>query len=147
MRSLINGVACGVVFGADKSTGAGDLSGLTAKAQAGATGAEAGAEAGKPGEPSVEVKKPESDTIMVPRTVTYDNWGAAAGEVEVTLNGQTFVAECKEFSSGSRGWYLNGKVYLKTPDGQRFETQIGLNLTVVGSKPDSKAAGKCKLAK
>ena len=43
------------------------------------------------------------------------------------------MAEVKEFSTGSLGWYLNGKATLEI-DGKPVQVQIGLNLTLVGSK-------------
>jgi len=39
----------------------------------------------------------------------------------------------KEFSTGSFGWYLNGKIVV-TVDGKPCSVQVGMNLTVVGSK-------------
>jgi hypothetical protein len=39
----------------------------------------------------------------------------------------------KEFSTGSLGWYLNGKVSVEI-DGRPVAVQIGMNLTIVGSK-------------
>jgi hypothetical protein len=39
----------------------------------------------------------------------------------------------KEFSTGSLGWYLNGKTTIEI-DGKPVAVQIGLNLTIVGSK-------------
>ena len=56
-----------------------------------------------------------------------------AGPVEVVINGVPMTAEVKHFSSGSFGWYLNGKVTLKVGT-KPVPVQIGLNLTVVGSK-------------
>ncbi|MBX7168820.1 MAG: hypothetical protein K1X74_20965 [Pirellulales bacterium] len=56
-----------------------------------------------------------------------------AQPVEVTINGVPHVAEVKEFSTGSLGWYLNGKSTLKVGD-KTVSVQIGLNLTIVGSK-------------
>ena len=43
------------------------------------------------------------------------------------------MAEVKEFSTGSLGWYLNGKTTIEV-GGKRVSVQIGMNLTVVGSK-------------
>jgi hypothetical protein len=43
------------------------------------------------------------------------------------------LADVKEFSTGSLGWYLNGKATLEI-DGKPVQVQIGLNLTLVGSK-------------
>ena len=43
------------------------------------------------------------------------------------------VVEAREFSTGSMGWYLSGKVSVPV-NGTKVKTQVGLNLTVVGSK-------------
>jgi len=42
-------------------------------------------------------------------------------------------AEVKEFSTGSLGWYLNGKTTIDV-GGTPVSVQIGMNLTIVGSK-------------
>jgi hypothetical protein len=56
-----------------------------------------------------------------------------AEPVKVTINGQEIVADRREFSTGSFGWYYNGKVNILV-DGKPLSVQVGLNLTVVGSK-------------
>ena len=56
-----------------------------------------------------------------------------AEPVKVVINGQEIIADKREFSTGSFGWYYNGKVTI-TVDGKPLSVQIGLNLTVVGSK-------------
>ena len=56
-----------------------------------------------------------------------------AKALEVVVNGVPMSAMVKEFSTGSLGWYLNGKMNV-TVDGQPVSVQIGMNLTVVGSK-------------
>ena len=56
-----------------------------------------------------------------------------AQAVEVIINGVPLIAEVKEFSTGSLGWYLNGKSTIKIGD-KPVSVQIGLNLTIVGSK-------------
>ncbi len=56
-----------------------------------------------------------------------------AEAVKVTINGQEVIADRREFSTGSFGWYHNGKVTI-TVDGKPLTVQIGLNLAVVGSK-------------
>lgn len=43
------------------------------------------------------------------------------------------TADVKEFSTGSLGWYLNGKANVKVGE-KSVSVQIGLNLTIVGSK-------------
>ncbi len=44
------------------------------------------------------------------------------------------TATLKEFSTGSYGWYFSGKI-TPTVEGTALETQTGLNMTAVGSKP------------
>lgn len=56
-----------------------------------------------------------------------------AEPVKVTINGQEMIAEVKSFSTGSFGWYINGKTVIQV-DGKPLSVQIGMNLTVVGSK-------------
>lgn len=57
-----------------------------------------------------------------------------AKPVSVVINGlPALLAEVKEFSTGSLGWYLNGKATIEV-GGKPLSVQIGLNLTVVGSK-------------
>ena len=56
-----------------------------------------------------------------------------AKPVEITVNGIPMTAEVKEFSTGSLGWYLNGKSNVKVGD-KSVSVQIGMNLTIVGSK-------------
>ena len=53
--------------------------------------------------------------------------------VEVVINGIPMTAEVKEFSTGSLGWYLNGKANIKVGE-KSVSVQIGMNLTIVGSK-------------
>ena len=56
-----------------------------------------------------------------------------AQPVEITINGIPMTADVKEFSTGSLGWYLNGKANVKVGD-KSVSVQIGMNLTIVGSK-------------
>lgn len=56
-----------------------------------------------------------------------------AKPIEIIINGVPMLAEVKEFSTGSLGWYLNGKTSLKIGE-KLAPVQIGLNLTLVGSK-------------
>ena len=56
-----------------------------------------------------------------------------AKPVTVTIGEQKLIADVKEFSTGSLGWYLNGKTTIEI-DGVPVSVQIGLNLTIVGSK-------------
>lgn len=65
--------------------------------------------------------------------ITRAQFRAGAKPVTVTINGVPHIADPKEFSTGSLGWYLNGKTVIEV-DGVPVSVQIGLNLTVVGSK-------------
>ena len=56
-----------------------------------------------------------------------------AKPVTVVINNVPLLAEVKEFSTGSLGWYLNGKTTIDI-GGTLVSVQIGLNLTIVGSK-------------
>jgi hypothetical protein len=56
-----------------------------------------------------------------------------ARPITVNINGVPLQADVKEFSTGSLGWYLNGKTTIEV-GGKSVSVQIGMNLTVVGSK-------------
>jgi hypothetical protein len=56
-----------------------------------------------------------------------------AEPVKITIGTSEIIADKREFSTGSFGWYYNGKTTI-TVDGKPLSIQIGLNLTVVGSK-------------
>jgi hypothetical protein len=58
---------------------------------------------------------------------------ANAKPISVTINNVPLLADVKEFSTGSLGWYLNGKVSIDV-GGTPVSVQVGMNLTVVGSK-------------
>ena len=66
-----------------------------------------------------------------------------AEPVKVTIGTQELTAEVKAFSTGSFGWYINGKTTIQV-DGKPLSVQIGMNLTVVGSKelPDDRPAAE-----
>jgi hypothetical protein len=65
---------------------------------------------------------------------------AKAKPLSVVINDQKLSAPVKEFSTGSFGWYLNGKMTVEI-DGVPVAVQIGLNMTVVGSKELPAEAG------
>jgi hypothetical protein len=78
-----------------------------------------------------------SDALaMPPKTscpVSLTQFLEKAEPVKLSINGQEMLAEVKQFSTGSFGWYMNGKTVV-TVDGKPVSVQIGMNLTVVGSK-------------
>jgi hypothetical protein len=73
--------------------------------------------------------------------ITRPQFRDGAKPVEITINGSPMLAEPREFSTGSLGWYLNGKTVVDV-NGQKVTVQVGINLTVVGSKelPKEEAA-------
>ena len=65
--------------------------------------------------------------------VSRSEFLAGAKAVEVVLNGQRVMANAKEFSTGSFGWHHGDKVMLQVGD-KMVKVQVGLTLTVIGSK-------------
>ena len=65
--------------------------------------------------------------------ITRQQFRDTAKPVVVTINGKEFKVPRKEFSTGSLGWYLNGKTTVEI-NGKQASVQIGMNLTLVGSK-------------
>jgi len=73
---------------------------------------------------------------MPPKTaspVSLTTFLEKAEPLKITINGQDMLAEVKSFSTGSFGWYLNGKTVISI-DGKAVSVQIGMNMTIVGSK-------------
>jgi hypothetical protein len=56
-----------------------------------------------------------------------------AQPLEYSIAGVPLVAEVKEFSTGSLGWNTNQKMTVKVGE-KTVTVQVGLNLTIVGSK-------------
>lgn len=63
-----------------------------------------------------------------------------AKPVPVTVNDVPLTAQVKEFSTKSLGWYLNGKTTIDV-GGTPVSVQIGMNLTILGSKELPEEAG------
>ena len=58
---------------------------------------------------------------------------AKAKPLTVTIGDQKFDAGAREFSTGSLGWNISSKMFVEI-DGVSVPVQVGLNLTLVGSK-------------
>ncbi len=71
--------------------------------------------------------------------ITRPEFRSGAKAIAVTIAGSQMLAEPKEFSTGSLGWYLNGKTVIEI-NGVAVSVQIGMNLTIVGSKELEKDA-------
>lgn len=65
--------------------------------------------------------------------ITRAEFREHAKPVTVKIGEVPMMAEVKEFSTGSLGWYLSGKTTVEV-GGKPVSVQIGLNLTLVGSK-------------
>jgi len=65
--------------------------------------------------------------------VSRQEFQTHAKPIPVTIGTTTLPAEVKEFSTGSFGWYLGGKTSIEV-NGKLVSVQIGMNLTVIGSK-------------
>lgn len=74
--------------------------------------------------------------------ITRAQFRTGAKPITVVINGKEYTAAPKEFSTGSLGWNINDKLAVEV-DGKTVMVQVGLNLTVIGSKdlpPDPDAA-------
>ena len=60
-----------------------------------------------------------------------------AEAVKLTIGTNELIADKREFSTGSFGWYVNQKATI-TVDGKALSVQVGSNLIVVGSKEAAK---------
>lgn len=65
--------------------------------------------------------------------VTREEFRQKAGPIDGKVGNTAIVLEAKEFSTGSLGWFANGKVTVEV-GGKRVMCQLGLNLTILGSK-------------
>ncbi|HVR62000.1 MAG TPA: hypothetical protein VMU50_08880 [Polyangia bacterium] len=68
-----------------------------------------------------------------PCPLTKTQFLEQAEPVKIIIGNMELVADKREFSTGSFGWYYNGKTTV-TVGGKPLSVQVGLNLTVVGSK-------------
>ena len=84
---------------------------------------------------------PLTDQVRIDREEVYDILDQMRATIPeeikqarwIVKERQEMLAEVKSFSTGSFGWYLNGKTVM-TVDGKTVSVQIGMNLTIVGSK-------------
>ena len=72
--------------------------------------------------------------------ITRAEFAQHAKPVEVQIGDKKYTAAPKEFSTGSLGWNINDKITLDI-GGKLVTVQIGMNLTVVGSKDLPKSEG------
>ena len=65
--------------------------------------------------------------------ISRDDFRAGAKPMKVTIAGFPMEAMAKEFSTGSLGWNINGKMHVEI-GGKLVQCQVGMNVTLVGSK-------------
>ncbi len=65
--------------------------------------------------------------------ITRVQFRTRAKPVTISVGEVPMVVPTKEFSTGSLGWYLNGKTVIEI-DGTPVQVQLGLSLTIIGSK-------------
>mmetsp|Transcript_22678 Transcript_22678/g.31580 ORF Transcript_22678/g.31580 Transcript_22678/m.31580 type:complete len:120 (-) Transcript_22678:74-433(-) len=73
--------------------------------------------------------EPSKDAI-----ISLDKFKKEAKDLKIVINGTEFTAEPKEFSSGSYGWGLAGKVLKVKVGDQDVHVQLSINLPIRGSK-------------
>lgn len=76
-----------------------------------------------------------------PCAVARPEFHSHAQPIAVTIDGIPQAALPKEFSTSSLGWFLSGKTTIQV-NGKPVIVQIGMNLTIIGSKelPKDQAA-------
>lgn len=65
--------------------------------------------------------------------ITRQQFKAKAKPMEVVIDGNKLVGAPREFSTGSLGWNISSKMTMEI-DGVPVAIQVGLNLTILGSK-------------
>jgi len=65
--------------------------------------------------------------------ITREQFRTRARPITITIGDIPTPVPTKEFSTGSLGWYLNGKTIIDI-GGTPVQVQMGLSLTIIGSK-------------
>jgi hypothetical protein len=73
-----------------------------------------------------------SQNTSAPAT-SRDTFVASATPMQVKIGDRSYLAVPKTFYTGSLGWNVNDKMPVVI-DGKAYMVQIGLNLTLIGSK-------------
>lgn len=79
------------------------------------------------------VKKENAGRKKTECPISREDFAENAKSIKVVIDGNSFDVDTKEFSTGSLGWFLNGKTKVDV-GGVKVACQIGLNLTIIGSK-------------
>lgn len=76
---------------------------------------------------------PATDERLRGCPVSLSRFMDTAEPLKIVINGQEMLAEVREFSTGGFGWRLNAKTVVQI-DGKACQVQIGMNMSLVGSK-------------
>ena len=77
--------------------------------------------------------------------ITRDEFNQHAQTLKITVGDKTFTAKPKNFSTGSLGWNVNDKITMEI-NGKEVIVQVGMNLTIVGSKELPQEATAAQMA-
>jgi hypothetical protein len=72
-----------------------------------------------------------------PCPISRNDFRDKAKPITIEIGSSSLQAEPREFSTGSFGWYVNGKAQIEV-EGKSIPVQVGMNLIVVGSKDSPK---------
>lgn len=70
---------------------------------------------------------------MAKLNITRESFRENANPLVVKVGDTPILADAKEFSTGSFGWFAGGKGVIEV-NGVPVQVQIGVNVTVIGSK-------------
>ena len=65
--------------------------------------------------------------------INRQDFHTQAQPVPIKIGDKEYQADVKEFSTGSLGWYFNGKTVIEI-GGKKVTVQVGMNMTIIGSK-------------
>lgn len=72
--------------------------------------------------------------------ITRESFLESARPISLKIGDFPVIANVKQFSTGSLGWGANEKITLQVGD-EVVRVQLGLNLTVIGSKTLPESGG------
>ncbi len=65
--------------------------------------------------------------------ISRDEFNQHAQPIKIMIGDKPYTAKVKNFSTGSLGWNVNDKITMEIA-GKEVTVQVGMNLTIVGSK-------------
>mmetsp|Transcript_5263 Transcript_5263/g.10041 ORF Transcript_5263/g.10041 Transcript_5263/m.10041 type:complete len:190 (-) Transcript_5263:2389-2958(-) len=87
----------------------------------------------KPAAATPEGQAPKGVKSMQCNIMTGREFEKKADRVSIEIFGNKVEGDARTFTSGNRGWYAGKKILVKVGDKQVW-AQVGLNITIIGSK-------------